>query len=142
MTSGEITLFMLMVVAVNAAVLKALLSCTTWQRVRLLLVLAVLVQVVSFVATSTLGQTDVMVRKLISAIAFGITGQILMFFLRNLVLVKMRGIRAKAFGQKIAPSQGFAKDYLLHIPQMRTEAVVVFLMVTVVEVVVFILPLL
>ncbi|CAN5297998.1 hypothetical protein BH09BAC1_BH09BAC1_08430 [soil metagenome] len=141
MEIGAIVAYILAVVLVNFAVLKTLLSSTTWWGVQVLIAVAIIVQVLAFVIPYTgLSEASPIADSIVSAVAFGITGQILMFFFRNLILVKMRDVRARAFGQQIAPSQGFAKDYLLHIPQMRTEALIVFLIITVVEVAMVLLP--
>jgi len=138
---GVLIPIIIIIVATNGIILRTLLSTKTWPAIRVQLILAVVAPMVGWVCSRyLLNETLPSLRGLPTTIAFGITGQILMFYFRNLILVKMREVRAQAFGQKIAPSQGFAKDYLLHIPQMRTEGIVFFLIITIVEVALLVLP--
>ncbi len=130
-----------LIAAVNGGVLKALLSISTWQGVKFMLAIALVAPLGAYLLSQyVFNDAELLIKSLPSTLAFGFTGQILMFFFRNLILTKMREVRAKAFGQKIAPSQGFAKDYLLHMPEMRNEALIVFVIITVVEVAMLVVP--
>lgn len=120
--------------AINFVVMRMLLGVKTWRTVVALLALAIAFPLLMpLLAAALFADLPTVGTKFPILITYGYTGQVLMFFLRNLLLVKTREARAAAFGKKLPPSQGFKKDFLLHIPEMRIEAFVVFFLITAVE---------
>lgn len=140
--AGFVTvLAIIAVILLNSLVVYALLSCKTWQRVILLIALAILAPVAAvLVGTIFYGEMPDRIPKIVWLSIFSIMGPIILLFMQTVLHTRMRKRKAEVFGYEIAPSQGFVKDFLLQIPKMQPMALVILLLVTLFEIVLIAAP--